>query len=143
MIVFFSPYSPGDDKFYLAAEHLMWPGHSIIYRYTWQNGTWSAPLDLLMNPDKWAFPLYVGAASNLAQVTYVYNYDYGLQMRTESNGVLGDSAIPGRLSGSPQLHWRAAGFLYRSGRESAHVRRGNQERNGRLLLRATLIGRQI
>jgi hypothetical protein len=82
-------YSPGDDKFYLAAEHLMWPGHSIIYRYTWQNGTWSAPLDLVMNTDNWAAPVYVGAASNLAQVTYVYNYNDSLQMRTESNGVLG------------------------------------------------------
>jgi len=84
-------YSGGDDKFYLVAEHLMYPTHSRVYRYTWQSGTWSAPLDIVQNTSNVAYPIYIGAASDLAKVIYVYNYVSGLQMRAETNGVLGAS----------------------------------------------------
>jgi hypothetical protein len=81
-------YSPGDDKFYLVANHLMWPGHSRLYRYTWQDGAWSEPLNVVNNTAFWAVPYYVGTASDRAQVTYIYNYNWALEMRMETNGVV-------------------------------------------------------
>ncbi len=82
-------YSPVDHKFYLAAEHLMYPTHSRVYRYTWQSGSWSAPLDVVQNTANTAYPIYIGAASDLAKVNYVYNYNMNLEMRAETGGSLG------------------------------------------------------
>ncbi|MGD9099136.1 MAG: Ig-like domain-containing protein, partial [Anaerolineae bacterium] len=80
-------YSGGDDAFVLASDHAMWPGHSRVYRYLWQDGVWSEPLDVAQNTDGWASPRYVGAAADQALIYYVYNQD-GLYFRTESDGVL-------------------------------------------------------
>ncbi|MBN2006599.1 MAG: Ig-like domain-containing protein [Anaerolineae bacterium] len=82
-------YSPGDGKYYLAATHLMWPGHSRVYRYVWENGAWAGPLDVAENTAGWATAWYVGAASDQPLVTYVYRNGDALYARTESNGVLG------------------------------------------------------
>ena len=82
-------YSGGDGKFYLVTEHLMYPTHSRLYRYTWQSGVWSAPLDVVQNTSNSAYPVYIGAASDLTKVIYVYNYNLTLQMRTETGGGLG------------------------------------------------------
>ena len=82
-------YSGGDGKFYLVTEHLMYPTHSRVYRYTWQSGVWSAPLDVVQNTSNSAYPVYIGAASDLTKVIYVYNYNLTLQMRTETGGGLG------------------------------------------------------
>ncbi len=46
-----------DGKFYLLTEHSMWPSHSRVYRYVWQNGSWSAPLDISANTEKYAVPV--------------------------------------------------------------------------------------
>ncbi len=85
-------YSPAKDQFYLLSEHLMWPGHSVVYRYTWKNGIWSAPTDLLNNSDFWAIPVYVGAAGSVAQIHYIYSYNSNLLLMTEIQGVL-DSPV--------------------------------------------------
>jgi hypothetical protein len=82
-------YSTEDGKYYLVSEHLMWPGHSRVYRYTWQNGAWSSFLDVAKNTANWAVPQFVGAAANQALVIYVYQNNNIFQMRTETNGTLG------------------------------------------------------
>ncbi len=83
-------YSGGDDSFVLVSDHFMWPGHSRVYRYVWKDGVWSEPLNVAGNTtDYWAVPYYVGAATNTPLIRYVYNYNYVLWMRTETNGVLG------------------------------------------------------
>ncbi len=88
-------YSGGDDTFVLASNHLMWPGHSRAYRYVWkdgapfENGVWSEPLSVAENTSGWGVPYYVGAATNTPLIRYVYNDNYVLTMRTETNGVLG------------------------------------------------------
>ncbi|HNT76623.1 MAG TPA: Ig-like domain-containing protein [Anaerolineae bacterium] len=81
-------YSPGDQKYYLASTHLMWPGHSRVYRYVWENGAWAGPLDVAGNTAEWATVWYIGAASDQPLVTYVYRTDAGFYVRTETNGVL-------------------------------------------------------
>ena len=83
-------FVPGADAFVLACDHFMWPGHSRVYRYLWKDGTRSGPLDVVGNFDNWAKPVYVGAATDSAQVTYVYSYNSTWYIRTEINGVLGD-----------------------------------------------------
>ena len=84
-------YSAGDGKFYLVTEHLMYPTHARLYRYTWQSGVWSAPLDVVQNTSNVAYPVYIGAASDVAKVNYIYNYNLTLQMRAETGGGLGAS----------------------------------------------------
>jgi hypothetical protein len=79
-------YAAADDKFYMFCEHLMWPGHSLVYRYTW-NGSWSAPLDVAGNSADWAMPVYLGTAPGVASVYYVYRHN-GLWSRRETAGVL-------------------------------------------------------
>ncbi len=81
-------YSGGDNSFVLASNHLMWPGHSRVYRYVWKNGAWSGPLDVAGNTDYWAVPYYVGAATDTPLIRYVYSENWGLKTRTETNGVL-------------------------------------------------------
>ncbi|HQE94041.1 MAG TPA: Ig-like domain-containing protein [Anaerolineae bacterium] len=81
-------YSGGDDTFVLASEHLMWPGHSLVYRYVWKDGAWSEPLDVAENTSGWGVPYYVGAATDTPLIRYVYNDNDVLTMRTETNGVL-------------------------------------------------------
>ncbi len=81
-------YSPGDQKYYLASTHLMWPGHSRVYRYVWENGAWAGPLDVAGNTSGWANVWYIGAASDQPLVYYVYRTDAGFYVRTETNGVL-------------------------------------------------------
>ncbi len=81
-------YSPGDQKYYLASTHLMWPGHSRVYRYVWENGAWAGPLDVAGNTSGWATAWYIGAASDQPLVYYVYRTDAGFYVRTETNGVL-------------------------------------------------------
>lgn len=83
-------YSAGDEAYVLACYHLMWPGHSRVYRYTWKDGVWSAPLNVAGNTSEWwAVPWFVGAASDSSLVTYVYTLDGELMVRTETDGVLG------------------------------------------------------
>ena len=82
-------YSGGDDRFVLASNHLMWPGHSQVYRYLWKDGLWSEPLSVAGNTSGWAVPVYVGAAADTPLIHYVYNRDYSPRIRTEMNGVLG------------------------------------------------------
>ena len=84
-------FVPGADAFVLACDHFMWPGHSRVYRYLWKDGAWSEPLDVVGNVDNWATPVYVGAATDSAQVTYVYSYNSTWYIRTEINGVLGEA----------------------------------------------------
>ncbi len=109
-------YSPGDGKYYLAATHLMWPGHSVVYRYVWENGAWAGPLDVAENTAGWATPWYVGAARDQPRVVYVYRSGDALYVRTESNGVLGaaynlNDALAARgYTGAP-----AAFFVDRAG----------------------------
>ncbi|MFN2284754.1 MAG: hypothetical protein ACK2UQ_10060, partial [Anaerolineae bacterium] len=82
-------YSGGDDSFVLASDHFMWPGHSLVYRYVWKDGTWSGPLDVAENASGWGVPYYVGAAADTPLIRYVY-YDVDtLMMRTETTGALG------------------------------------------------------
>ena len=66
----------------------MWPTHSQAYRYVWQNGVWSEPLNVAENISGWGNPVYVGAASNTPLIRYVYNDNWVLKTRTETNGVL-------------------------------------------------------
>ena len=82
-------YAGGEDAFILAAYHLMWPGHSLFYRYRWEDGDWSAPLDVAENTSDWAVPVYVGAAADRSLIRYIYNEAGVLKMRSESGGVLG------------------------------------------------------
>ena len=81
-------YSPADDKYYMACDHFMWPGHSRVYRYTWKDGTWSTPLDVSANPSGWGVPSYIGAATDSPLVYYVYTDQWVLKLRTETEGVL-------------------------------------------------------
>jgi len=82
-------YSPGDQKYYLASTHLMWPGHSRVYRYVWENGAWAGPLDVAGNTSGWATVWYIGAASDQPLVYYIYRSDDAtFYVRTETNGVL-------------------------------------------------------
>ncbi len=81
-------YSGGDGKFYLVCDHLMWPGHSQVYRYVW-DGAWSAPLDVAGNTTGWGLPRYIGAATSSPLVVYIYVANETLWARTESGGVLG------------------------------------------------------
>ena len=84
-------YSGGDDSFVLASNHFMWPGHSLVYRYVWKDGAWSESLEVTGNisGSGWGVPYYVGAAADTPLIRYVYNDNYVLTMRTETNGVLG------------------------------------------------------
>ncbi|MBN1318561.1 MAG: hypothetical protein JXA42_23980 [Anaerolineales bacterium] len=89
-------YSGGDGKFIVVCKHLMWPGHSRIYRYTWQDGVWTVSDDefgMLGYTSYWAVPLYVGAATDISLVNYVYSYNEHTYLRTESNGVLGAAQL--------------------------------------------------
>ena len=81
-------YAPGMDAFVLASDHAMWPGHSRVYRYLWQDGAWSGPLDVAQNSSGWALPVHVGAAADRALVRYVYTDGGVTKMRTEVDGVL-------------------------------------------------------
>ena len=81
-------YSGGDDTFVLVSSHFMWPTHSQAYRYVWQNGVWSEPLNVAENVSGVGSPVYVGAASNTPLVRYVYSDNWVLKTRTETNGVL-------------------------------------------------------
>jgi hypothetical protein len=81
-------YAPGTDTFVIASAHAMWPGHSRVYRYSWQNGAWSGPLDVVQNSSGLALPTYVGAAADQALIRYVYSDGGVTKMRTEVNGVL-------------------------------------------------------
>ncbi len=51
-------YSRSDDSFVLASDHFMWPGHSRAYRYIWQDGGWSEPLNVAGNTSGWGVPIY-------------------------------------------------------------------------------------
>ncbi len=81
-------YSAGDDAFVLSTSHFMWPGHSRIYRYLWQDGAWSEPVSVAGNTSGWAGPAYVGAAEDTSLIRYIYSDNYVLKMRTETNGAL-------------------------------------------------------
>jgi len=112
-------YSGGDDSFVLASDHFMWPGHSRVYRYVWKNGVWSEPVSVAENTSGWAVPYYVGAATDTPLIRYIYNDNYVLTMRTETNGVLGpEQTVASYLSargytGSPLAYFTdAAGGLH-------------------------------
>jgi hypothetical protein len=112
-------YSGGEDAFVLASDHFMWPGHSRIYRYVWKDGAWSDPLSVAGNTSGWASPGYVGAATNIPLIRYIYNDNYVLKMRTETNGVLGAAQTLAAYlaargySGSPLAYFTdAAGGLH-------------------------------
>jgi len=82
-------YSPGDQKYYLVSTHLMWPGHSRVYRYVWENGAWAGPLEVSENTSGWANAWYIGAASDQPLVHYIYRSDDDtFYVRTETNGAL-------------------------------------------------------
>lgn len=80
-------YAPGDNRFYIVADHLMWPGHSRVYRYVW-DGAWHGPLDIVGNSSGWARPQFIGAAAERPFVYYVYRHNDGLWARSESDGTL-------------------------------------------------------
>jgi hypothetical protein len=108
-------YSGGDGKFYLTSRHLMWPGHSRVYRYIWDGKVWSAPLDVAGNTAGWGVPRFIGAAADRQMVLYVYQADETLWVRTESGGALGapqnlDRLLADRGYGAPH-----AFFVDRSG----------------------------
>ncbi|MCJ7837908.1 MAG: hypothetical protein MUP61_01670, partial [Burkholderiales bacterium] len=112
-------YSGGDDAFVLASDHLMWPGHSRVYRYVWKDGVWSEPLNVAENTSGWGVPYYVGAAANTPLIRYVYNDNWVLKTRTETNGVLSaaqtiaDYLSARGYSGSPTAYFTdAAGELH-------------------------------
>ncbi len=81
-------YSAGDGAYVLVAEHRMWPGHSRVYRYRWENEVWSAFLDVAENLSGWGVPVYVGAAADSPLIRYVYSNNGVLTLRTETAGVL-------------------------------------------------------
>jgi hypothetical protein len=112
-------YSPGDGKYYMASRHMMWPGHSRVYRYVWADGVWSTFLDVAGNASGWGIPVYVGAATNTPLVRYIYKDNDVLKMRTETAGVLGPiqtvaSYLTARgYTGSPVAYFTdAAGDLH-------------------------------
>lgn len=82
-------FSGGDGAYYLASAHLMWPGHYRTYRYRWENGAWSGPLDVSQNTSGTAVPVYAGAAADRPHTVYLYSLDGSLYQRAESGGVLG------------------------------------------------------
>ena len=112
-------YAGGADAFVLASDHAMWPGHSRVYRYLWQDGAWSEPLSVAENFSDWASPAYVGAAADSALIRYVYSDGGLLKMRTETDGVLGTAQLMSDYlaargySGSPLAYFtNAAGDLH-------------------------------
>ncbi len=82
-------YSGVDGKFYMVTDHFMWPTHSRVYRYTWEGGVWSEPVDVSGNTEQYATPWYVGAASSQAKVVYYYKQNWANMLRVETDGVLG------------------------------------------------------
>ena len=112
-------YAAGTEGFVIAGDHAMWPGHSRVYRYLWQDGAWSGPLDVAQNSSGWARPAFVGAASDQALIRYVY-VDGGVsKIRTEVNGVLNppqsltDYLAARGYSGTPEAYFSdAAGDLH-------------------------------
>lgn len=77
-------YSAADGKFHLLTNHLMWPGHSIVYHYVWDGlRAWSAPEDLGKNPLDWAVPLYVGSTLNTQTTVFIWRTGSQLQMRLQ------------------------------------------------------------
>jgi hypothetical protein len=82
-------YTGAGGKFYLVTNHFMWPTHSRVYRYTWENGVWSDPVDVSGNTESYAYPWYVGAAASQSKVVYHYKIDGVNMLRVETNGVLG------------------------------------------------------
>lgn len=109
---------PDTGSFVLVSDHAMWPGHSRAYRYIWENGAWSGPLDVAQNASGWGTPVYVGVADS-DQITYVYSNAGILTYRTETNGSLGAAhTIAGYLSargynGTPKAYFTdSAGGLH-------------------------------
>lgn len=82
-------YSAGDGKYYMFNWHRMFPGYSVAYRYVWENETWSDPISVAQNTDGYVNPLHIGAATDTPLIRYVYNENWELKTRTETNGVLG------------------------------------------------------
>ncbi|MFZ2100409.1 MAG: hypothetical protein WAU86_07580, partial [Oricola sp.] len=82
-------YTGVGGKFYLVTNHFMWPTHSRVYRYTWENGVWSAPVDVSGNTQSYAYPWYVGTAASQSKVVYHYKIDGVSMLRVETDGVLG------------------------------------------------------
>ncbi len=82
-------YAPGADAFVLASTHMMWPGHSRIYRYVWKDGVWSTWLSVAENTAGWGVPYHVGAATDTPLIRYVYSDNWELKTRAETDGVLG------------------------------------------------------
>jgi hypothetical protein len=82
-------YAAGDDAFVLVTDHFMWPTHARVYRYRWENGSWSEPINVAENFAGVASPRYVGAGANVAKVNYVYEDSGVLKLRAEINSVLG------------------------------------------------------
>jgi hypothetical protein len=103
-------YSAGAGKYYMFNWHRMWPGYSVGYRYVWENGTWSDPINVAQNAAGYVRPIYIGAATHTPLIRYVYNQDWTLKMRTETNGVLGSVVdlaeyLSARgYSGAPGMH---------------------------------------
>lgn len=108
----------GNGKFYLLTDHFMWPGHSRVYRYTWEAQAWSAPLDLSGNTASFASPRYLAATPNGSKVVYAYMENWVNRLRVETNGVLGaaqnlDTILNGLgYSGSIKLYMDASGRLH-------------------------------
>jgi hypothetical protein len=77
-------YSAADNKFHLLTNHFMWPGHSIVYHYTWDGvGAWSAPEDLGKNPLDWAVPVYAGSSLDNRTTVFIWKTGGQLQMRIQ------------------------------------------------------------
>ena len=81
-------FAGGHNGFVLASNHFMWPGHSQPYRYLWQDGEWSPPLNVAENSSGWSSPVHVGAASSTPLIRCVYRENGILKTRTESGGQL-------------------------------------------------------
>lgn len=108
-------YSASDDQFIVLCDHLMWPGHSRIYRYTWQDGVWSGPDDLLGNTSNWAIPTYVGTAAAAPLVNYVYSYNWQTYLRTETGGVLGEAQLLSQYLAARGYTGSGSGFFTGNG----------------------------
>jgi len=112
-------YAAATEAFVIAGDHAMWPGHARVYRYLWQDGAWSGPLDVAQNSSGWAGLAYVGAATDQALIRYVYTDGGVTKMRTEVNGVLGapealaDYLTTRGYSGTPAAYFTdSAGDLH-------------------------------
>ena len=110
-------YSPVDEKFYLVTGHFMWPEHSRVYRYVWQDGIWAGPLDVVGNLEQRADPVHLGAATGQARVNYVYLYDWAtLWLRSEVDGVL---SAPENLSAYLEARGYNGEIYYFTGADGA------------------------